>query len=814
MGRREKKRGQILLSLALILLAGLFWLWPFPSQQEDDAAEPAASASPAPAEETPAPVTYDEDAGKIRVSELMVRNRATLPDEDGDFPDWMELENVSDTTVELTGWRLTDSDRKPGWTFPETWLSPGERILLFASGKDKPGHTSFSLSAGETLYLYTDLGVLSDQVLCPEGETDRSWLPDGAGGCAECLYPTPGYPNTAESYVALMEARITDSPLVINEVSAYNRSGRWKATVGESDWVELKNVSGAPLELSDYYLSDDVDERLLFRLPEGTLEPGGLFLVRCDKDGSLIGAATLCQAFSLDSSADRVYLSRADGSLADYASLRDIPYEGSFGRMPGQNGWFFFADPTPGTDNTGGERRVSAMPVSTEPDGVFNGVESATVTLRGYGELHYTTDGSYPTAESPLYEGPITLTKTGVVRAIAIEEGALPSRALTLSYILNENHSLPVVSLVSDSSRFQQMYYGGYKNIEVPGSLSLYEEGGSFTIPCGIKMHGETSLKLAKKNMSLRFRGAYGQAELRYDVFGGGGVTAFQNLLLRAGQDYYHAIVRNELCTELARAATDRVVISRNRYCVLYVDGKYFGIYALGEKLNEATYAHLADVSRDSVTVETPPLDGKHSMYQEVFTYAKTHDLSQPEHYAELCARLDVDSFVDWIILEGVFANDDLTYGNVRYCRSLENDGKWRLMFYDLDSTFYHAETCFANLLSPWSRSTRQVAQLIDLLLQNPDFRAQLLSRAAELLRGPLTNERILEELERLTEEIRPEVERDYIRFGMQAATWEWNVDWLRDFIAHNDWNRICITNLCYYLNVTPEERMLYFPDY
>ena len=825
--RRRSQKRHVLPCLLLAAAAVLLWIWPFPARQEPapfgaEETEETSPAAPAPVQApgaepeeqnapVPVPALFDEDAGKIRVTELMVKNRATLPDEDGDFPDWIELENISDSPVDLSGWRLTDSDRKPGTVLQGAVLAPGERLLLFASGKDRPGHLNFSLSAGESLYLYTDLGVLAEELVCPDGAADRAWLPDGAGGFAESLYPTPGYPNTLESYVSLMEAESPAGPLVINEADVFNRGGRWTASLGDSDWVELKNISDGPVELSDYYLSDDGDQRLLFRLPEGTLQPGGLYLLRCDNGEVPYASAPLCDAFSLDSDADRLYLSRADGSLADYVSLRGIPYDGSFGRMPGQNGWFFLPVPSPGGENAGGERRIADMPVSLEADGVFNGVDSVTVSLSAGGEIHYTTDGTWPTAQSPLYQGPFEMTRTGTVRAVNVEAGALPSRPLCLSYIINENHTLPVVSLVSDDAQFRGMYYGNRKGVEVPASLSVYLEDGSFTIPCGVKLNGESSLVLAKKNLSLRFRGAYGQEELHYDVFGDGGVCDFNNLLLRAGQDYFHAIIRNELCTELARGATDRVVISRCRYCILYVNGKYYGIYAIEEKLNEAMYAHLAGVSRESVTVETPPLDGKHNMYREVISYALTHDLSDPANYEELCRRLDVDSMIDWLILEGVFANDDLTYGNVRYCRSLENDGKWRLMFYDLDSTLYHANTCFGNLLSPWAQDTRQVAQLIRALLRSPEFRDKLLTRAAELLAGPLSNERILEEIDRLSAIVAPEVERDYGRFQMKVSDWEWNVQWMRDFVSDNDWNQICVNNLCHYLNVTREERARYF---
>ena len=133
MGKKRHLNGKVLLSLLLGIGAALFFLWPFHSREASNlpAGEIAAPAIPAlPGEEAaqnPAsdqsqqpqgqgenesasyeipetPPPYDESAGKIRVSELMVKNRATLPDEDGDFPDWIELENVSGDTVELSGW--------------------------------------------------------------------------------------------------------------------------------------------------------------------------------------------------------------------------------------------------------------------------------------------------------------------------------------------------------------------------------------------------------------------------------------------------------------------------------------------------------------------------------------------------------------------------------------------------------------------------------------------------------------------------------------------------------------------------------------
>ncbi|MGJ8696776.1 MAG: lamin tail domain-containing protein [Verrucomicrobiaceae bacterium] len=95
--------------------------------------------------------------GEVVISEFMASNRATLADEDGDFSDWIELENIGEGVVNLTGWQLTDKAGDPGsrWVLPTRFLAPGGRLVLFASGKDrKPAsaagelHTNFQLSSG------------------------------------------------------------------------------------------------------------------------------------------------------------------------------------------------------------------------------------------------------------------------------------------------------------------------------------------------------------------------------------------------------------------------------------------------------------------------------------------------------------------------------------------------------------------------------------------------------------------------------------------------------------------------------------------
>ena len=98
---------------------------------------------------------------QIVISEFMASNAKTLADADGDFSDWIEVQNTSGRPVNLLGWSLTDRPNLAAkWRFPATNLDAGAFLVVFASGKDRtnagaPLHLNFRLSAnGDYLGLF------------------------------------------------------------------------------------------------------------------------------------------------------------------------------------------------------------------------------------------------------------------------------------------------------------------------------------------------------------------------------------------------------------------------------------------------------------------------------------------------------------------------------------------------------------------------------------------------------------------------------------------------------------------------------------
>ncbi len=412
--------------------------------------------------------------------------------------------------------------------------------------------------------------------------------------------------------------------------------------------AEIKNISEEELLLSDYWVSDDNDDYLLCRLPEETLAPGESIIIYCSGDESLSTNGYFNTNFSFDANRDQLYLCTAD-RLVDYVSLHDVPVNGSCGRMEGENGFFYFTTPTPGYDNGTGFRRVSGTPETLTADGIYNDVENVAVELEAEGQIYYTTDGTVPTTGSAEYTDPILLDKTTIVRAIAVEDGAAPSRVQTLSYIINENHEIPVLSLVSDDlSAFEAMYRSGYVNERIPGVLSLYElDGSGFTNAGGIGLAGAgTRTKYPKKSLSVKFSGKYGDGHLNYDIYDTG-ITEYDAVNLHVGEDYLFTVVRTGMFQNLAMELGDDVIAQHSKFCALYVNGEYFGLFCLKEKFTEQFYASIKGVSEESVTVLKYPVELDSDFNLDVIQFCRENDMSLPENYEYFCREVNVDSLID-----------------------------------------------------------------------------------------------------------------------------------------------------------------------
>ena len=138
---------------------------------------------------------------QVLINEVVSNNISGLSDEDGDLSDWIELYNPGKEALNLEGYWLTDdSTQNLMWQLPNVELSPGEHLLIFASGKDRTEgqlHTNFSIDEeGEVILLSDELGNVINH--CPAvllgNDQSLGRLPDGSSNWQK-LNPTPASSN-------------------------------------------------------------------------------------------------------------------------------------------------------------------------------------------------------------------------------------------------------------------------------------------------------------------------------------------------------------------------------------------------------------------------------------------------------------------------------------------------------------------------------------------------------------------------------------------------------------------------------------------
>ena len=158
-------------------------------------AEMTADFFPARAEAKP--LTFRVNAPKadgsvLLINEVVAENQAVAKDPQGDFDDYIEIVNTSDSEVDLSGKYLTDSKKNPRkWRFPKgTKIAAGGRLVVWADedGKAKEGlHANFKLAkGGETIQLIDSNkagNAILDEVTFAKLSPDVAYrrLPDAKG---------------------------------------------------------------------------------------------------------------------------------------------------------------------------------------------------------------------------------------------------------------------------------------------------------------------------------------------------------------------------------------------------------------------------------------------------------------------------------------------------------------------------------------------------------------------------------------------------------------------------------------------------------
>jgi CotH kinase protein/Lamin Tail Domain/Fn3 associated len=617
--------------------------------------------------------------------------------------------------------------------------------------------------------------------------------------------------------------------ILINEFLASNQTTNLEPEFGElSDWVELYNTAHEEMDLSGYYLTDNLDEPLKWRIPDGTLIPGTGFLLLW-ADGRDTG---LHLSFKLNKGGEQLGLYAPDGAAMDTLSFGAQQDDMSYGRLASDTTqWSFFRPPSPGSVNNSRDSvAVTPPPVFSITGGFHEGGQLLSFQNAEQIDIYYSLDGTPPDDAALPYRVPIALDATTAVRAIGYTHGFAPSDIVTHTFFLDEAIHLPFISIVTDPDNFfsdeRGIYVtgtngtGGYcdsaiRNLkqdwERPVNIELYETDGDlgFNQRAGVTIFGGCSRhRFPQKSLALFARKAYGKGSFRYQLFPEKDIDRFESFILRSSaDDQVNTLFRDALSQTVLTEYMD-VDYQAYRPAVVFLNGQYWGIHNIREKINEHYVAGNFGIDADEVNLlerSGSVASGTNAGYAELVDYANSHSLADPDHYEVVQAQVDIDQYIDYQIGHIYLAERDWPGNNIKFWRASSGAlARWRWINYDMDQCFttgWISENMInkttTTLGSGWPNpewSTRLFRNLLD----NDGFRNEFIQRYAYHMNTTFGPERLLGLIDQLQAVLAPEIPRHITRWGGQkdpdaletwqsptfnsVARWEQNVDRMRLF--------------------------------
>lgn len=388
--------------------------------------------------------------------------------------------------------------------------------------------------------------------------------------------------------------------------------------------------------------------------------------------------------FKIDPDGETLYLSSPGGAILDSLFVPRTPMNASVGRITdGALATGIFPDAIPGASNntsqafTNGSEPVPLFSVEAgfyySPFSVSLSSDSPTSVIR------YTTDGSDPTASSNIYSGnPVTISSTTTIKAKCFSSSdKLPSPPGAATYFINESHVLPVISISTDN---ENLYgpTGIFDNID--------EEWNK---PCYIEYFDEYKKLIFKQEAGIQIDGGWGgsrhhpqhsvRIEPGHGTLGDGDVKyplipdrrnreSYSSFYLRNGSNQYNVLQYKDGLQVKAIAKNTHTYYSGYSAIVAYINGSYFGLYELREKLNDDFLEENYLMDNDSLDMLTlsafrgsilQAIDGSVEPFWEDWDYflsLSPHDAGYLDQVGEL---LDLDNYTDYIIAESWIGNTD-----------------------------------------------------------------------------------------------------------------------------------------------------------
>lgn len=781
----------------------------------------------------------------LYINEFTASNTSGLQDNFSEYSDWIELYNGGSTEINLDGYTLTDDKNSiEKWKFSNFTLQPGNYLTIFASGKDiKATNIVWAtiIDAGDKWKAeiprvnipgwnspdFNDSGWASAKSGFGYADDDDETI---VGNKIVCVYVRKEFTidNPENVIKALLHIDYDDAFIAyINGVEiARDNIGTAGTpvnfnTYSDSDHEAKMYGGGKP----DAFEIDDISSYLIagtnviaIEVHNASANSSDMSLIPFLSLGfssvnetpyanEILGlpGSAMHTNFKLSSGGEFIGLYDTQGNVVDTITFSEQIQDISFGRSSANTAlWGFMGLSTPDTENSAEFLELSLKPQFSIQGGFYTGAQNLTLsTNSATAKIYYTSNGTPPDTNSKLYSTPITLDSTIAIRAFSTDEGRVSSEIITQTFFIDEQINMPFISLVTDPDHLFSDETGIYvtgtngrqgdcdptiRNVnqdwEQPVNIEFYEPNGElgFNQVAGIKIFGGCSrTRFPQKSFALYARSSYGKGSFKHQIFTDKPINDFEAFLLRsAADDQQRTFMRDGLSQEVVLEYMD-LDYQAFRPAVVFINGEYWGIHNIREKINEHYFDGNFGVDKDELNI----LDkngyvvyGDNTSYNTMINFVRQNNLSNANNFANIEAQINIAHFIEYEIANIYLGEVDWPGNNIKFWNTNSGENsKWRWVNFDRDQCFQYWRID-ANTLDlatfpdnyNWPNPEWSTL-LLRKLLDNEGFKNQFIQMYAYHLSTTFNPERLIHHIDSFQSILAPEIPRHTKRWGDQLDT-------------------------------------------
>lgn len=721
------------------------------------------------------PVVSSKVLGKLSITEYITDNNV-IKSSDGKYYQMVEIYNSSNSDKCIKGYTLTsDKHGINKYVFGDVTIKAGSYLVLYLSSSDEiingEYHVNFRILEDDRVLILSDneKNVMDEVKIVTLGRDMSYGLYNGKWYYYQ--EASMGVDNDKNYVMGVDYSR----DIIINEVSSV-----------DEEFIELKNVTGNSINLSNYSIKDKSGKEV--KLPEVSINGGG-YLVLYGSDNYSYNNGKINMGIHINNSNEEIYLYK-NNVLIDtfYGGKLD---SGVSKGLNDNNEVVYFKNKTMGSSNskTYFWGYASTVEYSITGGYVDEGSKLELKTSDG-SEIYYTIDGSFPTRSSLKYKGYITIDKTMVVKAISYKDNYIESSVVSRTFFVGREHDMPVVSISTNRDNLFGSYgiiSNYHSNNKKKISFEFYESDGSLGVSFvgEMRLSGMDSREREQKSMAIYLKKEYGLSSVSYPFFKYNKVHNYSSFTLRnSGEDPLGIRIQDTVLTYMLQGEMD-IDLQDYRALVVYVNGEYYGLYNMRERLN-GDYLESYGMDKDSSALikYTEAKSGSVWEYNNLYNYIVNHNVKDKDVYEYLKSQIDMQELVNYMIVESFYGNTDL--GNIRYYKAV--DGKWRWMLYDLDWSLWNTRLDYSYpVINRKISAATYLYSIIDItrrLYQNSEFRELYLDSFGKYLKTTFLPSRVDGIIDELSKEIEDEISYHISRWGDKPKSilgWRNNINLFKE---------------------------------